>query len=278
MLDFLNNIFDKNRREKHAVSLFINELLQTGYIGPQSDNIIDLDWWEPLNKECKLVPGNIYVMLYKSDKFIIQTEFEHDSELSKVKNDINSNIKNINSQNLKKLTNLTVLKYIKKIMEYIKGNSFYEVIPTVLVRKYFESGGNHYIHGINLNYCSTEVKQAILKELYNIDKNYFDNDIWEIASSGKWKYSDTIAKTVSNDTWLKYICNKYKLTNIDLLARTYKIENISKISFVELWMYDYIPYLNYKDCVDGKSLRSIQKMLTETKFGHYTYPNELSGN
>ena len=267
--------------ERHSVSLFINELLSNGYIKGSSKNIIDLDWWKPLNPHAKIVPGNIYVLLYKSDKFIAQTEYEYQRFIDESKKYLKSGLSGnglvsiIKNPGLLKsymsagriLAVSNAEKYMQNLLNYFSENKFYEVIPTLLVRKVFQKDGETYIHGINLNYCSKDVKKSILEEVYNIDPNYFDKEIWEIAKNGSWRWSDKVAKSLMSDEWLKMICAKYKLTNINLLAHTYKLSHIEKISFVEVWMYQYLPYLNYDNAVDGKSLQELQKMLVTTKFG-----------
>ena len=269
-MKFLNNIFfnkDLKKKEQHAVDTFISELLDKGYINPSSRNIIDLDYWESLNTSSKIIPGCIYVMLYESEKFTISMEYETNKKMNEFVN---------GKSKIQKKLLLSADKYLFQFLQYIKSNSFYEVIPTVLVRKLFTGEhGEKYIHGINLNYCSKDVKKAVLEEVYKIDPNYFDKEIYEIVSSGSWHASEKIAKTVMQDAWLKMLINKLGIKNVDLLSRTYKCSSIKKIRFVDLWMYNYIPFLNYKDCVDEKNLRTIQKLLLSSKMPYYKLPEDI---
>lgn len=206
-------------------------------------------------------------MLYESEKFTVSIEYEPGDKMN--------NFVNAKSKLMQKLL-LTADKYLFKFLQYVKNNSFYEVIPTILVRKMFEGkNGEKYIHCINLNYCNKDVKKAILEELYNIDPNYFDYEIWDIVSNGRWHASEKIAKTVMQDAWLKMLINKLGITNVDLLSRTYKYSGIKKIRFVDLWMYNYIPFLNYNECISGKNLKTIQKLLLNSKMPYYKLPEDV---
>lgn len=270
-LNLYNRIFggmdSLKEKEDHATRIFIEELLDKGYITPDSRNIIDLDYWECKNTSPYIIPGCIYVFTYKSEEFTLSTEYETSIELS--------NKLQGKSALTKKLL-LSADEYLYKIKQWVAENSFYEVIPTILVRKLFNGkNGEKYIHGINLNYCSKSVKEAIIQELYNIDPEYFDKIVWDLAKLGTWAPSEAIAKTVINDSWLRYISLKYKLTNIDLLSRTYKLSNVGIIRYVDTWMYNYIPYLNYRDCVNEKELAIIQKWLLETKMPYYKLPEDI---
>lgn len=261
------NLESLEEKENHATRIFIDELLDKGYITPDSKNIIDLEYWECKNTNPYIVPGCIYIFTYTSEEFTLSTEYETSVEMS---NRLQGRSK------LSKKLLLSADEYLFKIKQWIADNSFYEVIPTVLVRKMFTGKkGEKYIHGINLNYCSKDVKIALIQELYNIDPVYFDKSVFDFAKQGIWKPSEKIAKTVMNDSWLKYISTKYKLTNIDLLSRTYKLSSIGVIRYVDTWMYTYIPYLNYGDCIDGKSLSTVQKLLLETKMPYYKLPDDI---
>ena len=274
-MSFIGNLYNKifggmdslKEKEEHATRIFIEDLLDRGYIDPKSRNIIDLDYWESYNTTPYIVPGCIYIFTYKSEEFTLATEYETSIEM------------NNKLQGKSKLTKKLLLsadEYLFKIKQWIADNSFYEVLPTVLVRKLFSGkNGETYIHGINLNYCSKEVKEAIINELYTIDPNYFDKTVWDLAKQESWEPSEKIAKTVINDKWLKYIALKYQLTNIDLLSRTYKLSSIGVIRYVDIWMYNYIPYLNYKDCITNQSLATVQKWLLETKMPYYKLPQDI---
>lgn len=263
-MDFLQWFKEKSENQikvNQANEALVCELLQKGYIYGDSKNLTELDWWEPLWKPANgIVAGNIYMFLYKSDKFVIQTEDKDPSNPSNIKDKVKKNIK----------------AYLEKVMLWIRGNSFFELIPMVLVRKCFTYNGEVYIHGINLNYCNFQITSALLEELYKIDPKYFDEDIWEMAKTGEWKPSVKISKTVVNDQWLKWLVKKFKINNVDLMSRTYKLSNMSKLRMVELWMYHYIPSFNCPACIEGKSLKSIQKMVLDTYLPYYRYPDEMS--
>ena len=60
--------------------------------------------------------------------------------------------------------------------------------------------------------------------------------------------------------FLKRIQDKYKLTNIKFIFRTYNPDKIRKIRFIEPWQWQYIPFLNYKQYIKETELKLIQQL------------------
>ena len=57
------------------------------------------------------------------------------------------------------------------------------------------------------------------------------------------------SKKENQDKFLNYIKIKYKLSNTALIFRTYNINKIQQIRFIEPWQWQYIPFINYKQSV-----------------------------
>lgn len=57
------------------------------------------------------------------------------------------------------------------------------------------------------------------------------------------------SKKENQDKFLNYIKVKYKLSNTALIFRTYNINKIQQIRFIEPWQWQYIPFINYKQSV-----------------------------
>lgn len=235
-VEALRKGIDKAKDEKHATDLFINELLPDGKISSHSKNVIDLDWWEPLNKEPKLVLGGIYVMSYVPTRIEIRLDE-------------------------------------KKIIDYLKDYTFEEILPTLLLLKaWTDNEGTKWLQGINLNYCPKELRANILDEIVNIDPDYFENRIYEEVKSGNFKWSDKIQKALQTDSYKtlyflnKSLLDKWQIKNLSIFIRTYSIKKVKTIRFVDYWMWKYVVDLNYSKCVDGKSLKSIQKLLTSSSY------------
>ena len=57
------------------------------------------------------------------------------------------------------------------------------------------------------------------------------------------------SKKENQDKFLNYIKVKYKLSNTAIIFRTYNINKIQQIRFIEPWQWQYIPFINYKQSV-----------------------------
>ena len=62
------------------------------------------------------------------------------------------------------------------------------------------------------------------------------------------------SKKENQDKFLNYIKVKYKLSNTALIFRTYNINKIQQIRFIEPWQWQYIPFINYKQSVKESAL------------------------
>ena len=58
--------------------------------------------------------------------------------------------------------------------------------------------------------------------------------------------------------FLNRLTNIYKLKTYSYIYRTYNVQNIKYIRFIEPWQWQYIPFLNYKGSIKTNVLQAIQ--------------------
>lgn len=135
---------------------------------------------------------------------------------------------------------------------------YYDRLPIILCTSYTKN----LIRGINLNLCNEALRTLILNDVINLDPNFIKHDASEQAHQGQLPISKNITKyfMTNESLFLKRIQDKYKLTNIKFIFRTYNPDKIRKIRFIEPWQWQYIPFLNYKQYIKETELKLIQQL------------------
>lgn len=135
---------------------------------------------------------------------------------------------------------------------------YYDRLPIILCTSYTKN----LIRGINLNLCNEALRTLILNDVINLDPNFIKHDASEQAHQGQLLISKNITKyfMTNESLFLKRIQDKYKLTNIKFIFRTYNPDKIRKIRFIEPWQWQYIPFLNYKQYIKETELKLIQQL------------------
>lgn len=205
-----------------ASNMFFSALLGTGRISPEYAD--SLEWWEPTNPSAKIAPGQIYVFNYTGK-----------SQLR---------LKQLSSNKEKAIT-------------------LAESFPTVLATKAVESekSGKKYLTGINLNYLTPETRAVLLDTIKSIDKDYFSNKVYSDVKNSKFSYSEGVSKAIYDSSkFFKLL--KVVVKQPDLAVRTYCFDNIKGIKHIDIWAWQYIPFLNYDKCLDGVSLKALQEYVS----------------
>lgn len=138
---------------------------------------------------------------------------------------------------------------------------FYDSLPVCLIT----GATRNVISGINLNFCTPEVRANIINILYNMDPYfYIDGGAEEKASRGGKPISDNVIKTFIEPGRLKnfyeVIKKECNLKNTSLIFRAYNIKNIQAPRLVETWQYKYIPFLRYNGELKQEILSLIYKI------------------
>lgn len=134
---------------------------------------------------------------------------------------------------------------------------YYDTTPIILCTGL----NNNVISGINLNLCNFGLRTLILNTIYNIDPLFFDSDASIQAHKGLIPVSKNISsffiKKENQALLLNTLKQRYNLKNTGLIFRTYSIDKIQNIRFVEPWQWKYIPFVKY----DGSIKQSILQMI-----------------
>lgn len=166
-------------------------------------------------------------------------------------------------------SNLTLIPGHIYAFKYITNNptkyddgklkfEYFDSLPIVLCT----SNNKNIIQGINLNLCNYGLRTLILNDVYNIDPEFFNHNASIQAHQGLTPISKNISMFFANkdniSKFLNYIKLKYKLSNTSLIFRTYNVNKIKDIRFIEPWQWQYIPFINYKQSVKESILQLIQ--------------------
>lgn len=156
-----------------------------------------------------------------------------------------------------------MFKYIaKNTTKYDDGRlkfEYYDTLPMILC-----TGNNdNIISGINLNLCNYSLRTLILNDIYNLDPQFFNSDASKQAHQGKLPISKSITSLFvggkdGQTKLLNLIKTKYNIKNTGFIFRTYNINNIKDIRFIEPWQWKYVPFMNYKQSIKESILQAIQ--------------------
>ncbi len=170
------------------------------------------------------------------------------------------------SEQYSKLTlipgHIYIFKYMAKTAQEFEYNNikfkYFDDYPLLLCLKNTKTQ----VSGINLNFCNYELKTLILNDVYNIDPEFFNETAYDQAHRKLLPLSKNITRFFMNNNnltlFLNRLTNIYKLKTYSYIYRTYNVQNIKYIRFIEPWQWQYIPFLNYKGSIKTNVLQAIQ--------------------
>lgn len=148
----------------------------------------------------------------------------------------------------------TPVKYEKGLIKI----EFLDTLPIMLCLSVSEKT----VFGINLNLCNLALRTLILNDIYNMDPEFFNRDATVQAHQGKFPMSKRVTSFFmvkeNVEKFCNYLIKKYKLKETALIFRIYSINKIQAIRFIEIWQWQYIPFINYKQSIKQSILQSIQ--------------------
>lgn len=151
------------------------------------------------------------------------------------------------------------MMYINPTKTSIGKNNFYDVAPLILCTSCDASS----VVGINFNFIPSQVRAIFLDFLMLIGKEYYSD-----VSDDKFRINDKLAFALSNPDSLKKIVSLFKEKfgfDVSSCIRIYDRKNILKSRMVEIDMWQYIPFLSFKDAVRGINLAELQKSILTNK-------------
>lgn len=138
---------------------------------------------------------------------------------------------------------------------------FHDTLPIFLSLRVGDEKGRRFTFGINFNILTKPVRAAILQELYNMDKEFFEN-LNKEHIKGKHVYSKNIVSAFASDNGMKFcefICKKYRIKKESIAFRKYYFDNISKYRFIDYWQWKFLPFLDISNGIRGYELSKLQK-------------------
>lgn len=131
--------------------------------------------------------------------------------------------------------------------------SFYDRVPMILCTGF----GGGVVSGINFNYLPNDVRALILDTIIESYPNFYNESN---LSGGDFKLNTKFAAGLLGggvSAMVKALSVKAK-TDISSAIRTYKLKNVIKTRMLEYDMWNYIPFLSFKDAVRGVNLAKAQ--------------------
>lgn len=138
---------------------------------------------------------------------------------------------------------------------------FHDVVPIFLSLSVGREESKPFVFGINFNILTRPVRAAILQEIYDMDRKFFDG-IYADRMKGKHRFSQIVYRSFVQDGGMKfcnYICQKYGIKKSSIAFRKYYFENISKCRLIDYWQWEYLPFLEISKGVRGVALKELQK-------------------
>ena len=138
---------------------------------------------------------------------------------------------------------------------------FHDILPIFLSLRVGDDKGRKFVFGINFNILTKPVRAAILQELYNMDRPFFDN-LSKEHIKGRHVYSKTILSAFAQDSGMRfcdYICTKYRIKKESIAFRKYYFDNILRYRMIDYWQWKYLPFLDVAQGVRGVELSKLQK-------------------
>lgn len=146
-----------------------------------------------------------------------------------------------------------VMLYVSPKEESKIGNKvFYDRLPIFLCL----SCDLNSITGLNFNFMPNEIRAKVL-DLISVDNVIYNN-----IDSGaeRFRINEKLGKSLmcGNVTTIINILKEQTGVDVSMCVRNYARRNVIKSRMIEYDMWQYIPYLNFKDAVRGINLSTIQ--------------------
>lgn len=125
-----------------------------------------------------------------------------------------------------------------------------------------ERNGRKYVAGLNVNLLPIPQRAAVLQTLYNIDKQFFDEELYTLAKRNMGGVSKNILKFLGKDggdALMDYLSKKYKVRKDTWAWRRYYLDKIDRLRMIDYWQWKYIPFLDYGEGIRGIAIKDLQK-------------------
>lgn len=143
--------------------------------------------------------------------------------------------------------------YVSKDIEESKEGEFYDRAPLIFCTKFTPDA----LFGLNMNLLPNDVRAEFLDVLVESYRDFYKDE-----SSEDFRINEKLATVLQSSNLLRGFFDLLKQSKIkfDLnqVLRVYKVKNIFRSRLIEMDMWKYIPFLNFKDSVRGINLAKLQ--------------------
>lgn len=140
----------------------------------------------------------------------------------------------------------------------LNNKAFYDRVPIFLCL----SCDFNFVTGLNFNFMPNDVRAKVL-DLISGDNVVSDNID---AGTDQFRINEKLGKSLmaGNVTTIINILREQTGVDVSMCVRKYARRNVIKSRLIEYDMWEYIPYLNFKDAVRGINLAVVQTEITKT--------------
>ncbi len=175
----------------------------------------------------------------------------------------NDKQKNIGGLNMEKDAPTSFVPSMFYIFVYFNGEKsvlgnaeFYDMVPLIFCTSFSAES----ITGINFNYVPNDVRAAFLDILSGSYPSFYGHDMYDDG----FRVNEKLSGKLVDATTLTSVLNLMKTrlgVDLNKCIRTYNRKNVLKARMIEMDMWQYIPYLSFKDAVRGINLAKVQMSL-----------------
>jgi len=134
-----------------------------------------------------------------------------------------------------------------------KNAPFLDVAPLILCTNISETR----VQGFNMNFLPNDVRARLLDVIVESNPEFYEDE-----TSDDFRTNEKLAMTFMDQNGMQGFLDMMKRTSVkfDLghALRTYRRDFISNVRLIEMDMWKYIPFLNFKDSVRGLNLAKLQ--------------------
>lgn len=139
-------------------------------------------------------------------------------------------------------------------------DSFYDMVPMILCT----DADTKTITGINFNFVPNDVRAAFLDIITDSYSQFYNHDMFDDGFRVNEKLGGKLIDQKNLSVVLSLLKEKLGV-DLNQCIRTYNRKRVLKSRMIEMDMWQYIPFLSFKDAVRGINLAKVQLSLIQPK-------------
>jgi hypothetical protein len=150
-------------------------------------------------------------------------------------------------------------KYNSPNEDTVKKYIFKDTVPLIFCLK----DDNDWVYGLNFNLLPTDVRASLLDTIYETNPTFYESEIYSDGLHINTNLISVLSSDSGISNFLNYLNTNFGL-NISKAYRKYNKHYIENARLIEYDVWEYIPYLVFKDAIRGANLASVQKSIIES--------------